>query len=51
MIQSQVMAAERPKTVGVKAATGAAGTQMAIARRGATGAFGRGGMRISSLNV
>lgn len=51
MIQSQVMAAERPKTVGVKAATGSAGTQMAIARRGATGAFGRRGMRISSLNV
>ena len=51
MIQSQVMAAERPKTVGVKAATGAGGTQMAIARRGTTGAFGRGGMRISSLNV
>ena len=51
MIQSTVMASERPKTVGVKAATGAAGTQMAIARRGATGAFGRGGMRISSLNV
>jgi len=51
MIQSQVAAAERPKTVGVKAATGAGGTQMAIARRGATGAFGRGGMRISSLNV
>lgn len=51
VIQSQVAAAERPKTVGVKAATGSAGTQMAIARRGATGAFGRGGMRISSLNV
>ena len=51
MIQSTVMAAERPKTVGVKAATGTAGTLMSIARRGATGAFGRGGMRISSLNV
>jgi len=42
---------DRPTTAGVKTATGSSGTPMQIARRGATGAFGRTGMRISSLNI
>ena len=54
-LQNQMLAAaqmrDRPTTAGVKMATGAAGTPMQIARRGVTGAFGRRGMRISSLNV
>jgi flagellar capping protein FliD len=51
-MQNQMMAMQqRPQTVGVEMATGAAGTPMQIARRGVTGAFGRRGMRISSLNV
>jgi hypothetical protein len=44
-------AANRPTVAGVKTATGSAGTDMQIARRGVRGAFGRTGMRIQSLNV
>ena len=54
-LQNQMLAAaqmrDRPTTAGVKMASGAAGNAMQIARRGVTGAFGRRGMRISSLNV
>lgn len=51
MMQSQAMNQQRPEVAGVKMATGPAGNLMQIARRGVTGAFGRRGMRISSLNV
>lgn len=51
MQQSMVAQQTRPQVAGVKMAEGAAGTPMQIARRGVTGAFGRRGMRISSLNV
>lgn len=51
MMQAQVAQQQRPEVAGVKMAEGAAGTPMQIARRGVTGAFGRRGMRISSLNV
>ena len=51
MMQSQVQQQQRPEVAGVKMATGAAGTPMQIAKRGVTGAFGRKGMRIASLNV
>jgi hypothetical protein len=48
---SAAAAANRPTVAGVKTATGSAGTDMQIARRGISGAFGRAGMRIQSLNV
>ena len=51
MQQSMIAQQARPEVAGVKMAEGAAGTPMQIARRGVTGAFGRRGMRISSLNV
>jgi hypothetical protein len=51
MQQAMVAQQTRPEVAGVKMAEGAAGTPMQIARRGVTGAFGRRGMRISSLNV
>ena len=51
MMQAQVAQQQRPEVAGVKMADGAGGTPMQIARRGVTGAFGRRGMRISSLNV
>ena len=51
MQQSMVAQQARPEVAGVKMAEGAAGTPMQIARRGVTGAFGRRGMRISSINV
>lgn len=51
MLQSQVAQQQRPEVAGVKMAEGAGGTPMQIAKRGVTGAFGRKGMRISSLNV
>ena len=51
MLQSQIAQQQRPEVAGVKMAEGASGTPMQIARRGVTGAFGRRGMRISSLNV
>lgn len=51
MMQSQVAQQQRPEVAGVKMAEGASGTPMQIARRGVTGAFGRRGMRIASLNV
>jgi len=51
MLQAQVRSAERPTVAGVKSATSSAGTDMQIARRGATGAFGRSGLRIKGLNV
>ena len=51
MLQAQVAQQERPQVAGVQMASGAAGTPMQIARRGVSGAFGRRGMRISSLNV
>jgi len=41
----------RPTTMGVKTASGSSGNAMQIARRGVSGAFGRRGLRISSLNV
>ena len=51
MQQSMIAQQARPEVAGVKMAQGSAGTPMQIARRGVTGAFGRRGMRISSLNV
>lgn len=51
MLQSQIQQQQRPEVAGVKMASGTSGTPMQIARRGVTGAFGRRGMRISSLNV
>lgn len=51
MIQQAASQAERPTVAGVKAATGQSGTPMQIARRGVSGAFGRRGMRIRSLNI
>ena len=51
MMQAQVAQQQRPEVAGVKMAEGAGGTPMQIARRGVSGAFGRRGMRISSLNV
>ena len=51
MLESQVRSYERPEVAGVKTASGAAGDAMQIARRGVKGAFGRTGLRISSLNV
>lgn len=51
MQQSMIAQQQRPEVAGVKMAEGTAGTPMQIARRGVTGAFGRRGMRISSLNV
>ena len=49
--QAAAAAANRPTVAGVKTATGSAGTDMQIARRGVRGAFSRAGMRIQSLNV
>lgn len=43
--------AERQQVMGVQAAQSSVGTPMQIARRGASGAFGRRGLRIKSLNV
>ena len=51
MQQAMIAQQARPEVAGVKMAEGTAGTPMQIARRGVTGAFGRRGMRISSLNV
>lgn len=51
MQQSMAAQQQRPEVAGVKMASGSAGTPMQIARRGISGAFGRSGMRISSLNV
>ena len=51
MLQAQVAQQDRPQVAGVQMAQGAAGSPMQIARRGVSGAFGRRGMRISSLNV
>ena len=51
MQQSMIAQQQRPEVAGVKMAEGSGGTPMQIARRGVTGAFGRRGMRISSLNV
>ena len=51
MLQSQVNQSERPQVAGVKMADGSAGNNMQISRRGVSGAFGRRGMRISSLNL
>ena len=51
-MKEQAMAGrERPQVAGVKTAEGIGGTAMQIARRGVSGAFGRGGMRIASLNI
>ena len=51
-MKEQAMARrERPQVAGVKTAEGIGGTAMQIARRGVSGAFGRGGMRIASLNI
>ena len=51
MMQAQVAQQDRPQVAGVQMAEGTGGTPMQIARRGVSGAFGRRGMRISSLNV
>lgn len=51
MQQAMVAQQQRPQVAGVKMAEGTGGTPMQIARRGVSGAFGRRGMRISSLNV
>ena len=51
MQQSMAAQQQRPEVAGVKMAEGTGGTPMQIARRGVSGAFGRRGMRISSLNV
>ena len=51
MLQAQIAQQDRPQVAGVQMAQGAAGSPMQIARRGVSGAFGRRGMRISSLNV
>lgn len=51
MQQSMAAQQQRPEVAGVKMAEGTGGTPMQIARRGVAGAFGRRGMRISSLNV
>jgi len=51
-MKEQAMAQrERPQVAGVKTAQGSVGTALQIASRGVSGAFGRGGMRISSLNI
>lgn len=49
--QAQTQMMQRPDVAGVKTATGSSGDAMQIARRGVRGAFGRTGLRISSLNV
>jgi len=51
IMQSQIAQQTRPEVAGVKMASGQAGTPMQIAKRGVSGAFGRKGMRIQSLNV
>ena len=51
MQQASIAQQQRPEVAGVKMAESSAGTPMQIARRGVSGAFGRRGMRISSLNV
>ena len=51
MFIAQRQQQDRPTVAGVKTATGSAGDAMQVARRGVSGAFGRRGMRISSLNV
>ena len=51
MQQAMAAGQQRPEVAGVKMAEGTGGTPMQIARRGVSGAFGRRGMRISSLNV
>ena len=51
-MREQAMAGrDRPQVAGVKTAQGIGGTAMQIAKRGVGGAFGRGGLRISSLNI
>lgn len=49
--QAMLYNQNRPQVAGVQSAASSAGTPMQIARSGVTGAFGRTGMRISSLNV
>ena len=49
--QAQTQMMQRPDVMGVKTAAGSGGDAMQIARRGVRGAFGRTGLRISSLNV
>ena len=51
MLQAQIAQQDRPQVAGVQMAQGTGGSPMQIARRGVSGAFGRRGMRISSLNV
>ena len=48
---AQAQLAGRPSVLGVQTAQSSAGSPMQISRRGLTGAFGRKGMRIQSLNV
>ena len=48
---AQAQLAGRPSVLGVQTAQSSAGSPMQISRRGLSGAFGRKGMRIQSLNV
>lgn len=50
-MSAQAQLAGRPSVMGVQYAQSSAGSPAQIAARGASGAFGRGGMRIQSLNV
>ena len=50
-IASQLAARNRQQVLGVQGAPSSAGTPMQIAKRGTSGAFERGGLRISSLNI
>lgn len=50
-IASQLAARNRQQVLGVQGAPSSAGTPMQIAKRGTSGAFQRGGLRISSLNI
>lgn len=50
-MSAQAQLAGRPSVLGVQNAVSSAGTPRAIAALGASGSFGRGGMRIQSLNI
>lgn len=50
-MKQQAMAQRPRPELGVRTAIGSAGNAMQVARRGVSGAFGRSGMRISSLNI
>lgn len=50
-MSAQSQLAGRPSVLGVQNAVSSAGTPRQIAALGASGSFGRGGMRIQSLNI